>query len=77
MIFAEPFVGGSFEAAVLPDGRHADTFDSGKHALWVIEGSDSGPVEARAVSLSQPTTRPRLLNPYAHLHERRGPRINS
>jgi hypothetical protein len=69
-------VSGSFEAAVLPDGRHADTFDSGKHSLWVLEGSDTGPVEASAVSISEKQHRPGLLNQYAHLHERRGGRLH-
>lgn len=70
-------VGGTFDAAVLPDGRHADTFDSGKLALWVLEGGGSGPVEAEAVTLSGTAPRPGLKNPFAHRHERRKSRISA
>ncbi len=67
-------VGGSFEAPVLPDGRHADTFDSGKLAQWVLEGGASGPAAAEAVSISQGGggARPGLKNPWAAKFERRG-----
>lgn len=68
-------VNGSFEASVLPDGRHADSFDSGKLAQWVLEGGSTGRVEAEATSLSQSIApRPGILNPLAHLHERRANR---
>lgn len=68
-------VKGSFEANVLPDGRHADTFDSGKLALWTLEGGSTGQTEAEGVSLSHSTgSRPGIKNPYAHLHEKGGSR---
>lgn len=70
-------VNGSFEASILPDGRHADTFDSGKLAQWTLEGADAGPVEAEGVALSGSAPRPGIKNPFAHLHERRGPRWNA
>lgn len=68
-------VNGSFAANVLPDGRHADTFDGGKLANWMLESG--GPIEASAVSVGgAPMARPGLLNPYADRHlRRRGPNI--
>lgn len=64
-------VNGTFEAPVLPDGRHADTFDSGKLAQWVLEGG-AGATEAAAVSItSGHAPRPGIKNPYAHRFERR------
>ena len=66
-------VNGSFAANVLPDGRHADTFDGGKLANWMLE--QGGPVEATAVAVGGARiVRQGLLNPYAGRHVRpRGP----
>lgn len=64
-------IGGTFEAVALPDGRHADTFDSGKLSQWIVEGGSAEPTEAAAVSLSHASgPRPGLKNQFAHLHQR-------
>lgn len=67
-------VGGSFEAPVLPDGRHADTFDSGKLAQWTLEGGSTGETQAEGAPLSgsKVAARPGLKNPFASRHETRG-----
>jgi hypothetical protein len=63
-------VGGSFEAAVLPDGRHADTFDAGKLAFWELSQAGAVQAEASPVGGVRPAPRPGLLNPFARFFER-------
>lgn len=70
-------VSGSFEAATLPDGRHADTFDSGKLAQWTLEGGSTGETQAEGAPIGETkggNLRPGIKNPFAHRFEKRGRR---